>query len=110
MNDCFLDCIADLYIFALAEPDVTIPVTNDNDSPELDTATGVSHPLHHLDIQHLVFEVGQERIDDLRLLDRPPALEDLVDTGDFTCSDLSSETGERYPFDFFVCHFIPAPS
>jgi hypothetical protein len=110
VDNCLLYGIADLYIFPLAESDITIPVTNNDDSTELDTPSRVGHPLDHLDIENFIFEIGQECIDDLRLFDGPPAIEHLVDAGDLTGSDLFPKTRQRNPFYFFVRHVIPAPS
>ena len=87
IHDRFLDRVADLGVLALSESDVSVTVTDDYNGPELDTATGVGHPLYHIDVEHLIHEVRKECVNDLRFFDGFPTGERLVDALDLTGLD-----------------------
>ncbi len=68
--DGLLDGATDLVVPAFGVADVAVAVTDGTDAAELDTPTGVGHALDHVDVQHFVFESGEELVDDLGFLER----------------------------------------
>ena len=66
---------SDLPALGPAEADVAVAVADDDRHGELEAATGVGHPLDHVDVEDLVVEHREERVDDLRLPQRQPAAE-----------------------------------
>src|SRR5271157_389441 len=73
LDNRFLDRVADLHVLALAKADVPVAVAYDDNRTELDTAARVGHALHHGDIEDLILEIREERINNLGFLDRPAA-------------------------------------
>ena len=82
-----------MHVLALAKPDIPVPVSDYNNRPELDTATGIGHPLHHGNIKNLIFQIGKEHIDNLWFLDRSSTLKYLVDIFYLSRCDELPKTG-----------------
>jgi len=87
VSDSSLDGTLDFLSDLPAETDVSIGVTNDDESFETGSLTGAGLLLDRGDLKNffteLVFRVtGEEEVDDLRLLDGGSELEDVVEGSD----------------------------
>jgi len=57
----------DLASLRATEADEPVAVADHDRDRELEPATGIGHPLDHIDVQDLVVEPGEELVDDLGL-------------------------------------------
>jgi hypothetical protein len=79
------------------ETDVTVGVTNDNDSLESGSLTGSGLLLDGLDLHDLILENGQELVNNLVLLDGESVQVDLLHGLDVTGLDKSTKLGDGNP-------------
>jgi hypothetical protein len=79
------------------ETDMTIAVTNDDESLETGTLTSTGLLLHRHDLHHLVLELGQEVVNNLVFLDREREQVDFFNGLDLTGLHETTELGDRNP-------------
>lgn len=84
------------------QTDVTVGVTNDNDSLESGSLTGSGLLLDRLDVHDFVLQVWQQSVNDLEFLDWQRVQEDLFNGGDLTGLDKSTQLGDWDPTLFFL--------
>lgn len=77
--------------------DVALGVTDEDDSLEAGALTGTGLLLDGLDLHDLVLELGQEKVDDLELLDGQRVQVDLLHAGDLAGLDETAELGDGLP-------------
>merc|ERR1712093_275119 len=74
-----------------------IVVTNNDKSLEACTLTGSGLLLDWHDLHHLVLQAGEEKVNDLVLLDGHGEVVDVINVTDFAVLDETSELGARDP-------------
>jgi len=84
------------------ETDVTVRVTNDDESLETGTLSSTGLFLDRHDLHHLVLKVRQEVVDDLVFLDGEREKVNLFDGLDLAVLHETTELGARNPFLLFV--------
>lgn len=80
-----------------AQSDVTVEITDGDERLEARSLTGLGLLLHGHDLHHFVFEVWEERVDDLVLLDGEGEEVDLLHGLDLAVLDESAELGDWLP-------------
>jgi len=84
------------------ETDVSLRVTNDNDSLESSTLTGTSLLLDRLDLHNLILQFWQEEVHDLVLLDWQRVQVDLLHRLDLSLLDETTKLGNWLPLLLLV--------
>jgi hypothetical protein len=84
------------------QTDMTVFITNDNESLETGTLTSSGLLLNRHDLHDLISELGEEIIDDLILLDRKREEVDFFDRLDLVSLDETTKLGDRNPFVLVV--------
>lgn len=79
------------------QTNVTVGVTNDDNSLHSGSLTGSGLLLDRSDLHDLVLQLWEQLVDDLVLLDRQRVQVDLLDGGDLTGLDQSTKLGDWGP-------------
>jgi hypothetical protein len=84
------------------QTDMTILITNDNESLETSTLTSSSLLLNRHDLHDLIGKLGKEIVDDLILLDGQREKINLFNRLDLVSLNKTTELGNRNPFVLFL--------
>merc|ERR1719356_1521726 len=98
-DDAATDGGCDLLGALRSQADVTVVVADKDVANEAVRLACRAHLLHRMDLHHLVLESAwrEERVDDLKLLDRQRVQVDVLDGGDLALLDKASELGAGHP-------------
>jgi hypothetical protein len=83
------------------QTDMTVFVTNDNESLETSTLTSSGLLLNRHDLHDFILKLGKEVINDLILLDGKREKIDFFNRLDLVSLDKTTELGDRNPFVLF---------
>ena len=104
--DSLLDRRSDLFSLGPADADESVAVSDDACHGEPDPPSGVGHPLDHVEVDDLVFQVREEDVHDLGLAEGQLRGQGVAHGGDLSVEDHLSEPCLGNP----VSHFTQPPS